>query len=79
MEKRTLPVEVFVYFYSMVQDIYLKIGIDDPQALLYPTIKVKNIDSASVSINYYHCGYVNYTIKTYMCALFLNLKKLKNF
>ena len=50
MENRILPVEVFVYFYSMVQDIYLKIGIDDPQALLHHTIKVQNIDSASVSV-----------------------------
>ena len=53
MENRILPVEVFVYFYSMVQYINLKIGIDDPQALLYHTIKVKkNIDSASVSVMY---------------------------
>ena len=50
VENRILPVEVFVYFYSMVQDINLKIGIDDPQALLYHTIKVQNIDSVSVSV-----------------------------
>ena len=50
VENRILPVEVFVYFYSMVQDINLKIGIDDPQALLYHTIKVQNIDSTSVSV-----------------------------
>ena len=50
VENRILPVEVFVYFYSMVPDINSEIGIDDPQTLLYHTIKVQNIDSTSVSV-----------------------------
>ena len=39
VEKRILPVEFFTYFYSMVQDINLKIGMDDPQILSYNAIK----------------------------------------
>ena len=48
VEKRILPVEFFVYFYSMVQDINLKIGIYDPQVLSNDIIKAQKIDSASV-------------------------------
>ena len=39
VENRNLPVEIFVFFYSMFQDIDLKIGVDDPQILYYDTIK----------------------------------------
>ena len=48
VEKRILSVEFFVYFYSMVQDINLKIGIYDPQVLSNDIIKAQKIDSASV-------------------------------
>ena len=39
VEKRILPVGFFVNFYSMDEDISLKIGIDDPYVLSYDKIK----------------------------------------
>ena len=35
VENRILLVDFFVNFYSMLQDINMKIGIDDPQILSY--------------------------------------------
>ena len=55
VENRILPVEIFVYFYSMVQDINLKFGIDDPQGLSYDTNKAFNIESASVTLSNDYC------------------------
>ena len=63
VEKRILPVEFYVYFYSMVHDINLKIGINDPQDLSYDTIKALNIESASVSNDFFY-DYFNFPIKT---------------
>ena len=39
VENRILPVEILVYFCIMLQDISMKIGMDDPQILSYYTIK----------------------------------------
>ena len=50
MEQQTLPVEFFLNFYRMLQDMNLKIGTDNPLVLSYDMIKAWNIDSASVSV-----------------------------
>ena len=47
VEQRTLPVEFFLNFYTLLQDISLKIGSDNTQVLSYDKIKAWNIDSVS--------------------------------
>ena len=50
VDQRTMPVEFFFNFYTMLQDISLKIGTDYPQVLSYDKIRAWNIDSALVSV-----------------------------
>ena len=42
VEKQILLVEFFVYVYSMVHDINLKIGIDDMTLTSYPMIALSD-------------------------------------
>ena len=50
VEHQTLPVEFFLNFYRILEEMNMKIGTDDPLVLSYDIIKGWNIDSASVSI-----------------------------
>ena len=49
VEQQTLPVEFFLNFYHMLQDMNLKIDTDNYLVLSYEMIKAWNIGSTSVS------------------------------